>query len=54
MFWSMILHIYCKKSRPEIYPIFLRSEENDRRMIFLTKHRDNFTFCHENVKLSLC
>ena len=35
--WSMILHIYCKKSRPKINPIFLCSEENDRGKNFLTK-----------------
>ena len=37
----MILHIYCKKSRPKIYPIFLRSEENDGRKNFYTKQCPN-------------
>ena len=47
--WSMILHIYCKKSRPKIYPIFLRSEENDRRKNFLTKKMAKYAaFCLDN------
>ena len=37
MFWSMTLHIYCKKIGLKYIQSFLRSEENDRRMNFLTR-----------------
>ena len=42
-----ITDTYC---RPKIYPIFLRSEENDRRMNFLTKTMPKYMqiFCLDN------
>ena len=53
MFWSMILHIYCKKNRPKNEHSFLRSEENYRRMNNLNAFYTDFfvwiTACHGPV-----